>query len=85
MHINDEENPEYFLTNRLHISIDDTVDTSEIIELSPILRRLIPSNVVVKDYSKALDVELGNSSIGAAEYGKVYQYQVIDFSDLGQT
>lgn len=82
MHINDEENPDYFLTSRLRISI---VDTSEIIELSPILRRLIPSNVVVKDYSKALDVELGNSSIGAAEYGKVYQYQLIDFSDLGQT
>lgn len=82
MHINDEENPDYFLTSWLRISI---VDTSEIIELSPILRRLIPSNVVVKDYSKALDVELGNSSIGAAEYGKVYQYQLIDFSDLGQT
>lgn len=71
MHINDEENPDYSLASRLRISI---VENSEIIELSPILRRLIPSNVVVKGHSKALDVELGNSSIGAAEYGKVYQY-----------
>ena len=61
------------------ISIEDTVDTSEIIELSPIIRRLVPANVVVKVHSKALDVELGDSSIGAALYGKVYQ--VIDFSD----
>lgn len=44
--------------------------------------RLKP-NVVVKVHSKALDVELENSSIGAAVYGKVYQ--VIDFSDLGGT
>ena len=78
-HITDEEKPDHFLTSRLRISIEDTVDTSEIIELSPILRRLVPANVVVKVHSKALDVELGNSSIGVAVYGKVYQ--VIDFSD----
>lgn len=80
-HITDEEKPEHFLTSRLRISIDDTVDTSEIIELSPILRRLVPANVVLKVHSKALDVELGDSAIGVGVYGKVYQ--VIDFSDHG--
>ena len=78
-HITDEEKPDHFLTSRLRISIDDTVDTSEIIELSPILRRLVPANVVLKVHSKALDVELGDSAIGVGVYGKVYQ--LIDFSD----
>ncbi|MNZ01876.1 hypothetical protein D3C78_185080 [compost metagenome] len=78
-HITDEEKPDHFLTSRLRISIEDTVDTSEIIELSPILRRLVPANVVVKVHSKALDIELGDSALGVGVYGKVYQ--VIDFSD----
>ena len=78
-HITVEEKPDHFLTSRLRISIEDTVDTSEIIELAPILRRLVPANVVVKVHSKALDVELGDSAIGVGVYGKVYQ--VIDFSD----
>lgn len=82
VHITVEEKSDHFLTSRLRISIEDTVNTFEIIELSPILRRLVPANVVVKVHAKALDVEFGNSPIGAAVYGKVYQ--VIDFSDLEQ-
>ena len=80
-HITDEEKPGHFLTSRIRISIEASVDTSEIIELSPIIRRLVPANVVVKVHSKALDVELGNSTIGAGVYGRVYQ--VMDFSDHG--
>jgi len=80
-HITDEEKPGHFLTSRIRISIEASVDTSEIIELSPIIRRLVPANVVVKVHSKALDVELGDSIIGAGVYGRVYQ--VMDFSDYG--
>lgn len=78
-HITVEEKPDHFLTSRLRISIEDTVDTSEIVELAPIIRRLVPANIVVKVHAKALDVEFGNKAIGVAVYGKVYQ--LIDFSD----
>lgn len=68
----DEEKPNHFLTSRIRISIDESVDLLEIIELSPILRKLVPANIVVKVHAKALDTELGDTEIGAAVIAKSY-------------
>jgi hypothetical protein len=46
-YIIDEERPDHFLTSRIRITIDESVDLAEIIELAPITRRLVPANIVV--------------------------------------
>ena len=68
----DEEKPNHFLTSRIRISIDESVDLAELIELSPILRKLVPANIVVKVHAKALDTELGDTELGAAVIAKNY-------------
>lgn len=68
----DEEKPNHFLTSRIRISIDESVDLAELIELSPILRKLVPANIVVKVHAKALDTELGDTEIGAAVIANSY-------------
>ena len=68
----DEEKPNHFLTSRIRISIDESVDLAELIELSPILRKLVPANIVVKVHAKALDTELGDTELGAAIIAKNY-------------
>jgi hypothetical protein len=68
----DEEKPNHFLTSRIRISIDESVDLAELIELSPILRKLVPANIVVKVHAKALDTELGDTELGAAVIAKSY-------------
>ncbi len=67
----DEERPDHFLTSRIRITIDESVDLSEIVELSPILRRLVPANIVVKVNAKELDVN-GEFPIGVGLIGKTY-------------
>ena len=77
-YIVDEERPNHFLTSRIRITIDESVDLNEIIELAPIIRRLVPANVVVKVHAKELDKELGNSEFHVAIASKFYVVQ--DFS-----
>lgn len=74
-YIVDQELPDHFLTSRIRITIDESVDLQEIIELSPIIRRLVPANIVVKVHAKAMDQDLGNTGIGVALIGKVFQIQ----------
>ena len=75
----DEEKPNHFLTSRIRISIDESVDLAELIELSPILRKLVPANIVVKVHAKALDTELGDTELGVAVVAK--NYLIFDESD----
>ncbi len=80
-YIIDEERPNHFLTSRIRITIDETVDLSEIIELSPILRRLVPANIVVKVNAKELDVN-GDFPIGVGLVSKTY---MVDDQSIGIT
>ena len=77
--LTEQELPNHFLTSRIQITIDESVDLAEIVELSPIIRRLVPANIVVKVHAKAMDMDLGDSELGAAVIGKSYIIQ--DFSD----
>ncbi|MBF6693792.1 hypothetical protein HN236_20415, partial [Acinetobacter baumannii] len=47
-------------------------DANEVVELSPILRRLVPANIVVKVHSMAFDRDLGTTSFAAAITAKPY-------------
>lgn len=78
-YIIDEERPNHFLTSRIRITIDETVDLSEIVELSPILRRLVPANIVVKVNAKELDVS-GDFPIGVGLVSKTY---MVDDQSVG--
>lgn len=80
-YIIDEERPNHFLTSRIRITIDETVDLSEIVELSPILRRLVPANIVVKVNAKELDVN-GDFPIGVGLVSKTY---MVDDQSIGIT
>ncbi len=79
LYLVDEEKPNHFLTSRIRISIDESVDLAELIELSPILRKLVPANIVVKVHAKALDTELGDTELGVAVVAK--NYLIFDESD----
>lgn len=46
-----------FLTSRIRIYLDDTVPSGELSELAPILRRLVPANIVPQVVGKVTDVE----------------------------
>lgn len=78
-YIIDEQRPNHFLTSRIRITIDETVDLSEIVELSPILRRLVPANIVVKVNAKELDVN-GDFPIGVGLVSKTY---MVDDQSIG--
>ena len=71
-YLSDFEKPNYFLTSRIRIVLDKTVDANEVVELSPILRRLVPANIVVKIHSMAFDRDLGLTSLAAAIAAKPY-------------
>lgn len=73
-----EQQANYFLTSRIMISLDATVSIAEIAELSPIIRRLVPANIVVKVNAKALNREAETKAIGVAMVGKVYN--LVDLS-----
>lgn len=73
-----EQQPNYFLTSRIMISLDATVSIAEIAELSPLIRRLVPANVVVKVNAKALNREAETKAIGVAMVGRVYN--IVDLS-----
>ncbi len=79
-YITEMEKPDHFLTSRIRISIDESVSLAEIVELSPMLRNLVPANIVVKVHSRALDRDLGVSNLGVAIASKAFQ--IIDLSDF---
>ena len=80
LYLTDEEKPDHFLTSRIQISIDDSIDLSEIIELSPILRRLVPANIVVKVIATGLETDLeSHTDLSIAVIGK--SYLIYDESD----
>ena len=78
LYLSDTQKPNYFLTSRINITLSTAVDLAEIAELSPIIRRLVPANIVVKVIAKALEVNAEIQQIGVAVAYK--QYQVVDLS-----
>lgn len=64
----------YFLTSRIHLNIKASVDLSEISELTPIIRQLVPANIVVSVIAEALNRDF-EKNIEVAMVGKVYQIQ----------
>lgn len=69
--------PGYFLTSRIHLNIKRSVDLGEISELTPIIRQLVPANIVVSVVAEALnrDFERPMNVVMAG-----HAYQVVDLS-----
>ena len=57
------ENSDNFLTSRIHISMDSSVDLQELTELAPTLTKLVPANVVP---SIAVGVEMDDLKLTSA-------------------
>lgn len=68
----------YFLTSRIFIRIDETVELKEIAELAPIIRKLVPARIVVKVVADVLNVNVGEKQIGTCIGYK--NLQVVDLS-----
>lgn len=77
-YLTDEEKPNHFLTSRIKIELDEDVEIPEALELAPIIRRLVPANIIVKINPKGLNKDFGDTSIGIAVIAK--SYNIIDLS-----
>lgn len=66
---------DFFLTSRIQILLDDSIARTELSELAPILRRLVPANIVP---SVVIDVPVEDIGIGIAVV--MTGYQVADLS-----
>ena len=75
--LNETETETRFLTSRIRIRLDDSVDRFELSELAPVLRRLVPANIVSQ---VVLDVPTVDMQLGAAVVMK--SYQVADLTQL---
>ena len=73
--LNETEAETRFLTSRIRIRLDDAVDRSELSELAPVLRRLVPANIVPQ---VVLDVPTVDMQLGAAVV--MQSYQVADLT-----
>lgn len=74
----------YFLTSRIKISLGESINLNEAIELAPILKRLVPAHILPNLYSDAVnaDLVLGNENgdgLGVAIGFK--PYLIADLSD----
>ena len=74
----------YFLTSRIKISLGESINLNEAIELAPILKRLVPAHILPNLYADALnaDLVLGNENgdgLGVAIGFK--PYLIADLSD----
>ena len=74
----------YFLTSRIKISLGESINLNEAIELAPILKRLVPAHILPNLYSDAVnaDLVLGNKNgdgLGVAIGFK--PYLIADLSD----
>jgi hypothetical protein len=63
------ERSDRFLTSRIYIRMSDDVNRSELSELAPVLRRLVPANIVPH---VVLDAETVDMQLGAVVVAKVY-------------
>lgn len=66
---------DFFLTSRIQILLDDSIARTELSELAPVLRRLVPANIVP---SVVIDVPVEDMAIGVAVV--MTGYQVADLS-----
>lgn len=66
---------DFFLTSRIQILLDDSIARTELSELAPVLRRLVPANIVP---SVVIDVPVEDIGIGIAVV--MTGYQVADLS-----
>ncbi len=73
--LNETETETRFLTSRIRIRLDNSVDRFELSELAPVLRRLVPANVVPQ---VVLDVPTVDMQLGAAVV--MQSYQVADLT-----
>jgi hypothetical protein len=71
------ERNDRFLTSRIQIRLSDQVNRSELSELAPILRRLVPANIVPQ---VTIDVPTDDMALGAVVVGQ--RYHVYDFSPV---
>jgi hypothetical protein len=74
----------YFLTSRIKISLGESINLNEVLELAPILKRLVPAHILPNLYSDAVnaDLVLGNENgdgLGVAIGFK--PYLIADLSD----
>ena len=74
----------YFLTSRIKISLGDSINLNEAIELAPTLKRLVPAHILPNLYADALNADfvLGNENgdgLGVAIGFK--PYLIADLSD----
>ena len=74
----------YFLTSRIKISLGQSISVNEVLELAPILKRLVPAHILPNLYSDAVnaDLVLGNENgdgLGVAIGFK--PYLIADLSD----
>lgn len=72
--LSDTQSGSRFLTSRIRIRLDSAVDRFELSELAPVLRRLVPANIVPQ---VVLDVPTEEMQLGAAVV--MQSYQVADF------
>lgn len=76
----------YFLTSRIKISLGESINLNEAIELAPILKRLVPAHILPNIYADAINADfvLGNENgdgLGVAIGFK--PYLIVDLS-IGQ-
>ena len=74
--LSETENIGSFLTSRINIRLDEAVDISELSEVVPVLRRLVPANIIAKivfDAPPTTDMQLGAAVV-------MQGYQVADFT-----
>ena len=72
----EQELDNHFLTSRIRIKLDNQVDRSELSELSPILRRLVPAHIVPQ---VVIDVPTEPMEQGCLTLMR--RYQVADFTN----
>ena len=77
LYLSETQQPSYFLTSRIIIRLDTTVDIAEATELAPIIRRLVPANIVAKVNAKALNRD-ATKTVGVGIVCK--SYNVVDLS-----
>lgn len=75
--LTDIESDDTFLTSRIMVKISDSIDLKEVSELSPMLRRLVPANIVANITSDALNTN-DTFNLGFAFAGKCFD--VVDLS-----
>lgn len=75
--LSDTQRSDRFLTSRIRIRLDSDVNRSELAELAPVLRRLVPANIVPQ---VVIDVPTEDFDVGVVVAG--HAYHVYDFSPV---